>query len=51
MLCHRHFAVQAERAGNEGGMSQTESERDERQEGTRREMDNTSKQGCESGTR
>lgn len=31
MLCHRHFPEQAERAGNEGMMSE-EGERDERKE-------------------
>lgn len=50
MLCHRHFPARAERAGNVGAMSERESERDERMGGTRREMDNKSKQGYKSGS-
>lgn len=30
MLCHRHFPAQAESAGSESGMSETQSARDER---------------------
>lgn len=49
MLCHRHFPEQAERAGNEGMMSE-EGERDERKGGTGREMDNTSRPGWNGGS-
>ena len=34
MLCHRHIPARAESAGSEGGMSKTESVRDERTGGT-----------------